>query len=64
MKPLDNEAEKLINSIGCLAELLTVFYNALQKGGFTRDQAFILSSNLLDIMTDSMIDFYDAESEE
>ena len=47
---MDNEAEKIINSIGCLAELLTVFYNSLHRGGLNESQSFSLTEQLLDIM--------------
>ena len=46
----NDEAEKIINSIGCLAELLTVFYNSLHRGGLNEAQSFSLTEQLLDIM--------------
>ena len=46
----NDEAEKIINSIGCLAELLTVFYNSLHRGGLSEAQSFSLTEQLLDIM--------------
>ena len=38
----NDEAEKIINSIGCLAELLSVFYNSLHRGGLSEAQSFSL----------------------
>ena len=46
----NDEAEKIINSIGCLAELLSVFYNSLHRGGLNEAQSFSLTEQLLDIM--------------
>ena len=60
----NDEAEKIINSIGCLAELLTVFYNSLHRGGLNEAQSFSLTEQLLDIMLCVGGEQYEFDAEE
>ena len=63
---MDDEAEKIINSIGCLAELLSVFYNSLHKGGLNEAQSFELTAQLLDAMlalSNDTFETYDDEED-
>ena len=58
---MEDEAQKLVDSIGCLAELLTVFYNALHRGGMNEAQSFEMSVRLLDNMMGGVIYAEDEE---
>ena len=58
---MEDEAQKLIVSIGCLAEILTVFYNALHRGGMCEQYALELTAQLLDNMMGGVIYAEDEE---
>ena len=52
---MDNNAQDLIDGIGCLAELLTVFYTTLHRGGMSEHYSLELTARLLDNLVGGMI---------
>lgn len=52
----DNDAEEIVSLVGCLAELLGVFYTQLTKHRLNSGQALSLTSQLLGILVDHFFD--------
>ena len=56
-----DDAQEIIDGIGCIAEILTVFYNALHRGGMCEQYALELTARLLDNLVGGMIGAEDEE---
>ena len=54
--PNENGAEEIISLVGCLAEVLGVFYVQLTNHGLNDMQALALTNQLLNILVDFFLD--------
>jgi len=60
-----NGAEEIISLVGCLAEVLGVFYTQLTQHGLNDMQALTLTNQLLNLLVDFFLDdgFYWADDQ-
>ena len=56
-----DDAQGIIDGIGCIAEMLSVFYSALIHGGMAEDRAFALTEQMLSLIMEGMLGYEIAE---
>lgn len=68
MEQEQNGAEQMVDLVGCLAEVLGVFYVQLTRHGMSDVQALTLTNQLLTVIVDAFLDeaiyYEEDESEE